>query len=194
MIKKPNTVTASFVFCLMAVLSLFTHQAYADRHKGVYIGGGLGQADIGVDNFQGGKIPVKIAELFAGYKHNDWLAGEVRMGASLRDETYALDTTSPTGRIELASLWINQYRSIYYRPELTNEIAKVYGLLGMTSAQTTSTIDGEDYHATATGNSYGFGAGLILNEDMYFNLEYRILIETELDTFSVIGFNVDYRF
>lgn len=179
-------------FTLM--LALCAQHASADRHKGIYLGGGLGQADIGVDNFLGGKVPVKTAELFTGYKYNNWLGIEIRMGASLRDETYALETTSPTGRIELASLWINQYRSIYYRPEITNEIAKVYGLIGVTSAQTTSTINEVDYHATADGNSYGIGAGLILNENTYFNLEYRILIETEIDRFSMIGFNVDYRF
>ncbi|MDO6421163.1 porin family protein [Saccharophagus degradans] len=184
---------AQILILIGSVLAL-SQGAMADRERGVYIGGGLGQADIGVDNFLGGKIPVKTAELFTGYKYNNWLGLEVRMGASLRDETYALDSTSPTGRIELASLWINQYRSIYYRPEITNDIAKIYGLIGMTLAQTTSTIKDVDYHASAEGNSYGIGAGLILNEKTYFNLEYRILIETEIDTFSIIGFNVDYRF
>lgn len=187
-------VKLTHTFIALAAMLLLSQAAMADRNRGIYIGGGLGQADIGVDNFLGGKIPVKTAELFTGYKYNNWLGAEVRLGASLRDETYALDSTSPTGRIELASLWINQYRSIYYRPEITNDIAKIYGLIGMTLAQTTSTINEVDYHASAEGTSYGIGAGLILNEKTYFNLEYRILIETEIDTFSIIGFNVDYRF
>lgn len=87
---------AQILILIGSVLAL-SQGAMADRERGVYIGGGLGQADIGVDNFLGGKIPVKTAELFAGYKYNNWLGLEVRMGASLRDETYALDSTSPTG-------------------------------------------------------------------------------------------------
>lgn len=179
---------------ITALLTLFTAPALADFNRGYYVGGGAGTADIGVDDFSGTTVAMKLGELFGGYKYNNWLGLEARVGASLIEETYALDTIDEFGRTDLAEIKIDSYYSFYYRAELTNEIAKLYALAGVTSLSTSTQFDLSQVQADASGQSYGLGAGLYINEKMFFNVEFRTLISTKTDKFNIVGFNVDYRF
>lgn len=159
---------------LLLGLSLSVN-TYADPTGGFYAGGSLASIELK----DADDISWTAIEAVGGYKLSPFVGGEARLG-------FASDTPDLF------------YSSIYYRTESVNDTAKTYLLLGYTVGK----IDGEDDSASINGVSYGAGVGFPVGPNLFFNLEYRMLMDgtasedgedydVELQGFSL---NVDYRF
>lgn len=175
--------------------SLFLSSAsWADKDKGVYAGAGINFVNVGVLDPFANEVNFKTGDLQLGYKYNSYLGIELRYGASLQDEVISVDDGS--GFDSSVTATIGQYTSIYYRPELANEIAKLYMLLGQTSLQTSLEVESDEstIETSESGFSYGFGFGLWLDEKMNLNFEYKILVTTSADSFTATSLSADYRF
>src|SRR5690606_30589290 len=95
---------------------------------------------------------------------------------------------------------LDSYTAVYFRPEITNQEARLYFLLGQTSFDVSSEIvDSEDNLIAEgvenfSGPSYGFGAGWYYGPNFTFNLELRKLLDDDKDEFTSVNFGMDYRF
>lgn len=181
---------------LIAVACIFiVSNTYASKDKGVYFGGGITIVNVGIEDPFSKDVNFKAGELILGYKYNSYLGIEVRGGGSLSDENIAL--TDTTRSRDSAQSDIENYASVYYRAELSNEIAKLYLLLGQSRISTRVKFeDGmtSDFEASESGWSYGGGFGLWLDERMNLNFEFKTLVDTGSDSFTSVGINADYRF
>lgn len=203
---------------------LLALNAFADNDRGFYVG--LGGAVI--DDYQDGienLSHIKAQELFGGYKYNDALGVELRIGNGRTTGTtsYNLPYEDSQGvnlpnqrHFYSIEREINHYTSIYYKPELVNEEAKLYALIGFTSVSTEgsrqddvkkavsnssgnitwntlSTATTKD-SGTHSGFSYGVGVGFVLAEHFNLNIEYRNICNDISGKPNMLGVNVDYRF
>ncbi len=181
------------LFLLLALLG-WSGLAVADFKQGPYLGVGFGgSTDIGVDNFEGDRVNLKIAELIAGYKYNNIFSLEARTGASLVEEPYATGETDADGRAAFATLSFDRYYSLYYRAEVSSPIAKLYLLAGGSTVTLRNEFSNGNTQSSASGQSFGVGAGLRVNSKTLFNIEYRAILATELEDIKVLAFNIDYR-
>lgn len=196
---------------------LLALNAFADNDRGFYagVGGAL------IDDYQDGIEDVsriKAQEFFGGYKYNDALGVELRLGFGRTTGTSSYNTpysesASDINKRHFYSIEreINHYTSIYYKPELVNEEAKLYALLGFTSVSTegavtddVKTFDGKNWTSTGattqkddgthSGFSYGLGVGFVMTEHFNINIEYRNICNDISGKPNVLGVNVDYRF
>jgi len=186
-------------FCVLA-LSLLALPVLADNDRGFYIGAGgasIDDLEDGVDNLS----RIRAVEFFGGYKYNDALGIELRFGNGLKEGTSSnyFDTT---GVIQNGNLKreIGSYESIYYKPELVNEEAKLYALLGYSHVNSSVKItDGSgalvrSSEGSESGYSYGIGVGFVINEHFNINIEYRNICDEISGKPNLVGLNIDYRF
>ena len=168
-------------------LSLLAIPALADNYKGFYLGVGASSVNDEQD-FPVDTTSIRTGEIFGGYKYNNALGVELRLGSGAK-EGISKDKT-----IERE---IGNYQSIYYKPELVNDDAKLYALLGYTkisttyknTSLTTSSVD-TDY----SGLSYGVGIGFVINEQFNINFEYKNICEDLYNKPNTASVNFDYRF
>lgn len=202
----------------IAALGLLSLPVLADNNQGFYLG--LGGASIkdyqdGVDNMS----RIGAVEVFGGYKYNDALGIEIRMAEAKNKGTSSysvgvVDAQAPKTierNITSFERSIENYRSIYYKPELVNDTAKLYALLGYsfvkTSGLETDTLVKSENGAwvtqsskesrtsrAASGFSYGLGVGFVMDEHFNINFEYRNICNDISGKPNVISINVDYRF
>lgn len=180
-------------FAFLMILSIGT---YASKDRGVYVGAGVNLINVGVVDPFNNEVNFKAGELLIGYKYNNYLGLEVRGGASFQDESIRVEDPD-TGLRGSVSSNIDHYGSVYYRAEMSNEIAKIYVLLGQSTVATTVEFDDTDtapVELSESGLSYGFGFGLWLDERMNLNFEYRSIVSTDNDSFTSGGISADYRF
>lgn len=183
----------------LLLLSILALPVMADNNKGFYFGLGWSGVKHKIDGDD--TTRVKMGEIIGGYKYNAALGAEIRVGNSLSDSAGA-DYIDAAGMAHLGtySRTISSYKSIYYRPELSNEEAKLYGLFGYSSFDSSlKVVDATASPITTvkssfSGLSYGVGVGFVVSDNVNINFEYKSIAKsfnTELDTISV---NVDYRF
>lgn len=187
---------------LLLTLILCGNIAFADQNKGFFAGGNV--AYIASDSFadafgEDDEITISAFELATGYKYNTWLGVDLRYGSGINEHEESL--TGDTNSIEFG---IDSYQSIYYRPEIVNDEAKLYFLIGYTTLDATVevfSVDAETDVETSektkfseSGPSYGVGAGWFVGDDLVINVEYRQLLDKDEDEFSVITLGADYRF
>ncbi|RYZ94102.1 MAG: porin family protein [Moraxellaceae bacterium] len=151
----------------------------------------------GVDNLSN----IRAVEYFGGYKYNDALGIELRFGNGMKEGT-SKNYFDAQGVIQSGKLKreIGSYESIYYKPELVNDEAKLYALLGYThvnsSVKITDTsgalVSSSD--DSASGYSYGIGIGFVINEHFNINIEYRNICDEISGKPNLVGLNIDYRF
>ncbi len=200
---------------------LLSLPTWADNNRGFFVGAGTTYTE--AFEYPGLEDPIKIksVELLAGYKYNNLLGIEVRYGGGYDSKEF--DTAIPTddeeaeAQIADTEYEVDDYYSIYYKPELINEEARLYGLIGYTSMDRTvkfnnpalaagylvhsPTFDpqedeiNEDGELTNSdsGFSYGIGAGWFVNKHFNINVEYRILMKTSDERLSTAGIYFDYR-
>lgn len=189
------------------LLSLISAYAAADNTRGFYLGAGLGFTrfqDTSEFDYGTNDLRFRTIELFGGYKYSSPLGLELRVAGNYPklDRTESVD--GPTGDETLEHEYtIDQYESLYYRPELANEEAKLYGLLGYSRLKrtqtTTNLTDGSTFgeaetSETESGLSYGVGVGFVVNVDYNINFEYRRIIDKSDYKANVAAINFDYRF
>ena len=185
--------------CVLA-LSLIALPALADNNNGFYLGlGGSSLKDYqdGIDNVS----RIRAVEVLGGYKYNNALGIELRLGSGKTTGT-STSYVDASGVVQSGSLEreLGSYQSIYYRPELVNDEAKLYALLGYTHLATTGkTLDSNgalvrSVDTSASGYSYGLGIGFVINEHFNINIEYKNISEEVSNKPNFASVNVDYRF
>lgn len=192
--KKIGTMKISVAVILM----LFSNFALTDNNRGFYAGAGAS-----VTMFDDDVIDIDNAhalELVGGYKYNAWLGVDLRIGKGIsagESDTYLVGADELNGRLKRE---IDNYYSIYYKPEVINDEAKIYLLIGYISMDFSEQIDAADgtrissISGTESGASYGIGIGFVINEQVNFNIEYRTIPDEEDRDPAMASANFDYRF
>jgi opacity protein-like surface antigen len=185
--------------CVLA-LSLIALPVLADNNQGFYLGAGassLKDYQDGLDNVS----RIRSVELLGGYKYNNALGIELRLGSGKTTGT-STSYVDDDGVVQSGSLEreLGSYQSIYYRPELVNDEAKLYALLGYTHVNSSGkTMDSNgvlvrSVHDSESGYSYGLGIGFVINEHFNINIEYKNICEEISNKPNFASVNVDYRF
>jgi opacity protein-like surface antigen len=185
--------------CVLA-LSLLALPVLADNDRGFYVGAGaasIKDTQDGVDNVS----QIRAAELFGGYKYNGALGIELRLGSG---QTTGTSTRyfDALGALQTGTLErdIGSYQSLYYKPELVNDEAKLYALLGYTHLNSSGKIKDStgklvrSSDSSSSGYSYGIGVGFVVNEHFNVNIEYKNICEDISGKPNLASVNVDYRF
>lgn len=198
-------------FCILA-MGLMALPALADNSQGYYFGIGFSS----IEDYQDGVSDLsrmRAGELFGGYKYNDALGVEVRFGSAQTSGTsgyYPL--ADQKGLHQKETGWsptfadversLGSYQSIYYKPELVNDEAKLYALIGYSRIDTSVKVWSKDKTLKApikessssiSGLSYGVGVGFILSDKFNLNLEYKNLNEKLSEKPNSLSINIDYR-
>lgn len=183
------------VLCLVSVCAM------ADNQRGFYVG--VGMAEFLYDDEVIDPGNSRSAELIGGYKYNGALGVEIRYGTGIAESkgnTYvdpANITAELPGRFTRE---LDSYYAVYYKPELINDEAKLYLLLGYMDIDSSETILAQDgstvsqVNLSESGASYGIGVGFILPHNFNFNVEYRTLPKQNGVETEVVSANFDYRF
>lgn len=205
--------------CIYFLFMLVTINAWADNSRGFYVGGGV--LDTGAFEYptKENSINVKSIELFGGYKYNALLGFELRYGEGFKSKQTKTSLPGNDGATLDTEYEIDSITSIYYKPELINDEAKLYALLGYvnlersvkfngSSGNTSSvveyvasspTFDPDDSFSDSTlttkgsGFSYGLGFGFVVTKKFNINVEYRILLDQADEIVRTAGVYFDYR-
>ncbi|WP_096086660.1 porin family protein [Agaribacterium haliotis] len=172
----------------------------ADNRKGFYAGGGISVMDTGIKSdrvpwagnpevqYPTPNLTLTQIDVLGGYKYSPWLGAEARLGTGIKD--------NQNTNYEYA---LKYYASLYWRPEVTNQHAKLYGLLGYSSVGVDVTARADDTVISSdsySGLSIGWGAGFTLSHKSNFNIEFKRLVESSDDALKMSGISLiyDYRF
>lgn len=183
---------------MAVIFMLFSVVVLADNNQGFYAGAGAS-----VTMFDDEVVDVDNAhafELVGGYKYNAWLGVDLRVGKGIsagESDTYFVGSNEMNGRLKRE---VDNYYSVYYKPEVINDEAKLYLLIGYTSMDFSEEIDAADgtrvfsVSGSESGASYGIGVGFIINKQVNFNIEYRTLPDEGSHDPAMASANFDYRF
>ncbi|WP_096084731.1 outer membrane beta-barrel protein [Agaribacterium haliotis] len=180
----------SVVCCL-----LLAAPAAAERDFGLYLGGGgLLVAAKDQDVFEK-DLSYRVAE-FVGGAYWRWLGLEMRAGQGLANETVRLNPAPGEDFGRLAETSLDNYTSYYLRLQYDHDVAHAYTLIGSTTLNSSSYFpdDNSVSRNISSGMSWGLGLGLKVSKRVHASLEYRSLVESDIDTFTGIGFNLLFRF
>jgi len=185
-------------------LALVSANTLADNNRGFFAGGNLNylQAnDLLPNNATEEKLNLSAIELMGGYKYNPWLGVDVRLGFGLTDgETELMSDADVPVATGSNTYSMDSYQSIYYRPEILNETARFYGLIGYSSVTTKTDMYNIDDEKTGSeelstsGVSLGFGAGWFIDEHLNFNIELKSLANADKTSINAVTAGIDYRF
>lgn len=160
---------------LSILLLLIVSSGVAADSPAFYLGGGVAQVDAG-DSFYGEKFTA--LEVIGGYRHNDLLGLELRIGRGISDEDITLqygdfNQDEPIVLQETGSLSLDRYNSVFYRPQFGENRFNVYGLLGY--SQIKLSLSGSNIHDSVSdsGLAYGAGAGWAVLPKLNINFEFR---------------------
>lgn len=183
---------------MAAIFMMFSVVVLADNNQGFYAGAGAS-----VTMFDDEVVDVDNAhafELVGGYKYNAWLGVDLRVGKGIsagESDTYFVGSNEMDGRLKRE---VDNYYSVYYKPEVINDEAKLYLLIGYTSMDFSEEIDAADgtrvssVSGSESGASYGIGVGFMINKQVNFNIEYRTIPDERDRDPAMASANFDYRF
>jgi opacity protein-like surface antigen len=172
-------------------LSLLTVPALADNSRGFYLGLGGSRIEILQDGLNE-TSPIKAAEILAGYKYNNALGLEIRYGSG---QTKAERDAKNTAAKGVLTHDVESYSSIYYRPELVNDEAKLYALLGYTQIDVSTVVGAAaPVSVSESGVSYGIGISFVMADQFNLSFEYKNICEELSNKPTVYSILVDYRF
>jgi opacity protein-like surface antigen len=171
---------------LLAALSVFACAAQAEER--FYAGGNVAFWNYS-QNDSDAKFNVSSLEGIAGY--NVWkminIEGRVGLGLESTTETASFGNVAEEIPTKFS---INNYASLYVKPELENDIAKFYGLLGVTRVDAESENRTTALDLSVTGLSYGVGMGFFIADSAVVNIEYRSLVQE--DDYKFTGFSLGF--
>lgn len=176
-------------------------QALADNQRGFYAGVGYTLIDDAKDSVVK-TDEARAGEVFGGYKYNGFLGAELRVGFGASTGDYKVyENGDFTGtKIERD---VGEYVSVYYRPEIVNKEAKLYGLLGYTNMDITYetfSVTGDSQtlvssvEEKASGLSYGVGIGYVMGKNISANLEWKNISDEIGNAANATSLTIDYRF
>ncbi len=179
---------------LAATLSSLACTAMADDR--FYAGG-----NIAFWNYTEGKQDVKInvstLEGVVGFNVWKMINIEGRLGAGLESSTETVsfrDGTDGSTYTLPTELNLDSYASLYIKPEIKNQTATVYALLGVTTADASTENENVERDLSVTGLSYGLGMGFFVTDNALVNLEFRNLVQDsdyKFQGFS-LGFTIGF--
>lgn len=167
-----------------------------------YAGAGLGIWNF-TEKSHNKVFNVSSLEVQGGLTFWNWLSLEGRLGAGVEGSTELTGYKENGNTLpQNTELTLDNYASLYVKPELRNDIAKLYALLGFSSVSSStestkldsaSTKNGSNSN-TISGLSFGVGMGFQMSEAAVINLEYVRLVQDS--GFRYNGYNVgfNYRF
>jgi outer membrane autotransporter protein len=171
---------------LLGLSSLaFTAHAWEPTY---YVGSGASSWQFHPHQY-GHNFTIGTLEGQAGIDLTPYTALEARLGFGLNT---ARETLTIEGLDVETELEATYFGSIYFKPQLRNDRASLYGLLGMTTIEL-DVNDGLESD-TYTDMSYGIGVSFVLHPHVDLTAEWKKLINAdEFDARGgTIGFN--YRF
>jgi opacity protein-like surface antigen len=186
------------IICALA-LSLVVMPVLADNNQGYYLGIGA----TSIKDIQDGSediTRIQTNELLGGYKYNDALGLELRLGRGQKAGSRYYELDKDGAKLGHLKRDISGYQSIYYRSELVNDEAKLYALIGYSQLKSELMIqninEGEKKitNERFSGLSYGVGVGFVVGEQLNLNLEYKVFCDDIGNDFNAGSLNLDYRF
>lgn len=175
----------------IAVFSVTAATQAAESEQGWYVGGGPSYIDTGVQSGDGGSVGFSAIELYSGYQYSALVGGEVRLGTGLSRDNAAATINGERINVDYE---IAYTASAYYRVQAQNEVAKIYGLFGLSSVGLDAFTETGDVSDTPTSYSYGVGIGFVLGERGSWNIEYRALLHNNDYEFDITALSYSYRF
>lgn len=167
--------------------------AQADSDFGLYVGAGAGFISTQATDAFGGEVSFKVGEVLGGVNWR-WIGLEYRTGQAAEDEVIDVGLDQSTGEFITARTALPNYEVYFLRLQLENEIARLYLLLGQSEIATTSTFsNGEVVDVMDSSSAYGIGAGIEVNERLFFNLEYKSLYQSEQLDLPMISASIDFH-
>lgn len=177
-------------YCLILILFV-AFQAQARDTFVVYLGAGGGLLQADRKDAYGQDVQFKYGEVMGGVRLK-WVGVESRIGRGLMDEAIYEGQDPNTLRAITSKSTIDRFDSTYLRLQLENRVARIYALYGQTEMSATSVRpDGTSQDLSSKGDSYGIGAGIRLNKNMFFHVELRQLLKNDADNFWGVNFNID---
>jgi opacity protein-like surface antigen len=157
-----------------------------------YAGSGVTWWQFGTHGLSG-TLTIGALEGLAGIEFSPYTAAEVRIGAGMNSGRRRYVET--TFEIETP-----YFASVYFKPQLRNETASLYGLLGATTIEVNGSFSpsvpdlNNQVGDTYTDLSYGLGVSFVASQHCDVTLEWKKLIAAEDFDMrgGTIGFN--YRF
>lgn len=130
-------------------------------------------------------------EGLAGITVFPYLAVEARVGAGIttgRETVWFLNENDEEEGITF-EVDARHFASLYFRPQITNEKASLYGLLGITTIDLDSDTGGS---TSDTNASFGVGVSFVMNPAVSITAEWRKLINA--DNFNLRGGSVGFTY
>ncbi len=175
----------------LITLFLFIYTSIVYAETGLYGSVQLGQADFKAKTLDY-NASLKSTSVSFGHMMLEQLGVELRAGTKLGDDEATLNLPG----IDIDTrISLDEYYSIYFRPELNIEFIKLYGLFGYTEATLSiksDQVEDIDIDPSNHGPSYGLGIGIITSDRISINAEYIEIIDS--DGFTIDGFNLGVKF
>lgn len=175
---------------LAAALSTFACTALADDR--FYAGGNVAFWNYS-EGSQDVQFNVSSAEGVVGFNVWKMINIEGRLGLGFEGSTESISNTQDGLNIP-TKLTLDNYASVYVKPELKNDTATVYALVGFTSATASTENASAERDLDVSGLSWGAGMGFFVTDNALVNLEYRKLVQDSdfrFDGFS-LGFTLGF--
>jgi opacity protein-like surface antigen len=173
---------------LLLGLSVLATSAHAWQ-PAYYVGSGVTWWQFGVHGLPG-TATIGTLEGLAGIDFTPYTAVEVRLGAGMNTGRQRYVETT----LEIDTPY---FASIYFKPQLRNEIASLYGLLGATTTDVNANFSpsiqpGDTVDDTYTDLSYGIGVSFVASEHFDVTFEWKKLIAT--DEFDMRGGTIGFTY
>lgn len=158
----------------------WTPEFYAGSNYGTYQ---LTQSEPALD----ANFTVLAVDAVAGIRVLPYVTFEARLGAGLNR-----DRETPSDLGILVEVETKYYGSLYFRPELRNEKASLYGLLGYTTMELDGAPQSANSETTQDGMSWGLGMGFVMHERVDLRIEWKRLLHA--DAIGVRGASVGFTY
>lgn len=175
------------LFLAVSASSGFAHAQENLQNDGFYSGASISRWQY---RDTSGDLDARLhtLELNSGFWFHPLLSAEVRVGTGLGDETLELGS-------EQYELAVKTTASAYWRPELANDSAKLYALLGYSHVELEVSNPSEpSFDMSDSGPSFGVGLGFYFEEQVTLNIEWRQLIDADGAELTGLSAGFDYRF
>lgn len=126
-------------------------------------------------------------DVMAGIRVLPYVTLEGRVGSGLNKDG---ETPPNVGtRIEVETKY---FASVYFRPELRNDKASLYGLLGYTTMEFETEPQGPNAETEQDGLSAGVGIGFVMNDRVDIRFEWKQIVNS--DSVSARGGSVGFTY
>lgn len=176
-VLKQSRLAAGVAIAVLA--SQHAAAASSSLQPGIYVGGGLAEAQFEIDGVSGESNPTA---LFAriGYQINEYLAAEARLGTGLDSDTYHHIKTE-----------IEDFYGVYAKAGIPTTVGLYpYAVLGLTQGELKTSFGKQD----DTDLSVGLGVDYWFDNSISVGLEYIKYVETSDYSLSALSLAFNVKF